>query len=172
MFGYDCSHHGNKIGLRELRRRHPRSLKGASLSQVMDIARRMGFMCRPLRLDLEHLKELQLPCIPHWDLNHFVVLKCVRKRDVIVFDPLLGKRVLPLAEFSRHFTGVALEPSPGADLRPSAPPAHDHAVDWQGYRPVARVGFDLDSVDGAAGLRASGPSFMQWIVDHVLIAIF
>ena len=97
-----ASHHGNRIGLRELRRRHSLSLKGATLSLVMDIAAQMGFMCRPLRLDLEHLAELQLPCILHWDLNHFVVLTRVRKRDVTLLDPAFGKRVLPLAEFSQH----------------------------------------------------------------------
>ncbi|WP_182266755.1 peptidase domain-containing ABC transporter [Stenotrophomonas maltophilia] len=167
-----ASHHGNRIGLRELRRRHSLSLKGATLSQLMDIAAQMGFMCRPLRLDLEHLAELKLPCILHWDLNHFVVLTRVRKRDVAILDPAFGKRVLTLAEFSQHFTGIALELSPGADMRPSAPP------------PAIAISQLTGRVSGlwrALGLILLlslalqvfvllAPFFMQWIVDQVLIA--
>lgn len=167
-----ASHHGNRIGLRELRRRHSLSLKGATLSQVMDIATQMGFMCRPLRLDLEHLSELQLPCILHWDLNHFVVLTRVRKRDVTVLDPAFGKRVLPLAEFSQHFTGIALELSPSAEMRPTKrPPAI--AISqltgkvsglWRALGLVLVLSLALQVFVLLA------PFFMQWIVDHVLIA--
>lgn len=167
-----ASHHGNRIGLRELRRQHSLSLKGATLSQLMDIAAKMGFMCRPLRLDLEHLAELKLPCILHWDLNHFVVLTRVHKRHVTVLDPALGKRVLALAEFSQHFTGIALELSPGADMRPSAPP------------PAIAISQLTGRVSGlwrALGLILLlslalqvfvllAPFFMQWVVDQVLIA--
>ncbi|HDS1631988.1 MULTISPECIES: peptidase domain-containing ABC transporter [Stenotrophomonas] len=167
-----ASHHGNRIGLRELRRRHSLSLKGATLSQLMDIAAKMGFMCRPLRLDLEHLAELKLPCILHWDLNHFVVLTRVHKRHVTVLDPALGKRVLALADFSQHFTGIALELSPGADMRPSAPP------------PAIAISQLTGRVSGlwrALGLILLlslalqvfvllAPFFMQWVVDQVLIA--
>lgn len=55
-----AAHYGNRIGLRELRRRHSLSLKGATLAQIMEIGGggQMDFMCRPLRLDLEHLGEL------------------------------------------------------------------------------------------------------------------
>lgn len=167
-----ASHHGNRIGLRELRRRHSLSLKGATLSQLMDIAAQMDFMCRPLRLDLEDMAELKLPCILHWDLNHFVVLTRVRRRDVTVLDPAFGKRVLTLAEFSQHFTGIALELSPSADMRPSAPP------------PAIAISQLTGRVSGlwrALGLILLlslalqvfvllAPFFMQWVVDQVLIA--
>lgn len=167
-----ASHHGNRIGLRELRRRHSLSLKGATLSQVMDIAAQMGFMCRPLRLDLEHLDELQLPCILHWDLNHFVVLTRVRKRDVTVLDPAFGRRVLSLGEVSKHFTGIALELSPGAEMRPTdRPPAIA----------ISQLTGKVSGLWRALGLVLAlslalqvfvllAPFFMQWIVDHVLIA--
>lgn len=167
-----ASHYGDRIGLRELRRRHSLSLKGATLAQVMDIAAQMGFICRPLRLDLEHVGELQLPCVLHWDLNHFVVLSRTRKRSVTVLDPAIGRRVMSMEEFSQHFTGVALELSPSADLRLSSP------------RPAIPISQLTGTVSGL--WRALGmililslalqvfvllaPFFMQWIVDHVLIA--
>lgn len=61
---------GMKLGLAEMRRRFPLSLKGASLSRLMVVAGQLSFQCRPLRLDMEHLGELKLPCILHRDLNH------------------------------------------------------------------------------------------------------
>jgi len=167
-----ASHYGNRIGLRELRRRHSLSLKGATLAQLMDIAGKLGFMCRPLRLDLEHLVELQLPCILHWDLTHFVVLTHVRKCSVTVHDPAFGKRDLPLEEFSRHFTGIALELSPTADFRPSPSPPAIAISQLTGkvsglWRSLALI-FSLSIALQVFVLLA--PFFMQWTVDHVLIA--
>src|SRR5690606_5966671 len=69
-----ASAHGLHLGLGELRRRFPMSLKGARLGQLIQIAQRLGLAARPLRLALEELGQLRLPCILHWDLNHFVVL--------------------------------------------------------------------------------------------------
>jgi len=138
----------------------------------MDIATHMGFMCRPLRLDLEELTELKLPCILHWDLNHFVVLTRVRKRRVTVLDPAFGKRVLALEEFSQHFTGIALELSPGVELRPSEPvPAIS----------ISQLTGRVSGLWRALGLILLlslalqvfvllAPFFMQWVVDQVLIA--
>ena len=77
--------HGLKLDLGDLRRRFPVSLKGARLQQLTSHAAALGFSSRPRRLDLEELKDLQRPCILHWDLNHFVVLKQVGRRAT--FDP-------------------------------------------------------------------------------------
>jgi ATP-binding cassette subfamily B protein RaxB len=55
---------------------------------------------------------LQLPCILHWDLNHFVVLKSVGKKSITVLDPAVGEVKYTRAEFSEHFTGIALELTP------------------------------------------------------------
>ncbi|MCZ8236473.1 MAG: peptidase domain-containing ABC transporter [Inhella sp.] len=72
---------------------------------------------RPLRLDLEELNQLQTPCVLHWDLNHFVVLKRVTRKGAVILDPAVGERHLTTAEISRHFTGVALELTPNADFK-------------------------------------------------------
>lgn len=167
-----ATHHGCAIDLRGMRRAHPLSLKGATLSQLLDIASKMGFMCRPLRLDLEDLGKLQLPCILHWDLNHFVVLSGVRKRGVTIVDPAFGKRTLPLSEFSRHFTGVALELSPTAELcaTPAVPAISVAQLTgkvsglWRALGMIVLLSLALQVFVLLA------PFLMQWIVDHVLIA--
>ncbi|MEB0233305.1 cysteine peptidase family C39 domain-containing protein, partial [Undibacterium sp. 10I3] len=74
---------------------------------------------RPLRLELEELDQLALPCILHWNLNHFVVLKKITKNwqgkvTLFLLDPAVGERRVTLQEASAHFTGVACELSPSA----------------------------------------------------------
>jgi ATP-binding cassette subfamily B protein RaxB len=112
------SYHGHHIDLNTLRRRHPVSLKGATLRALIQVASQMHFVCRPLRFDLGHLKRLNMPAIVHWDMNHFVVLKSVTSRGILVHDPASGERFYPIAEASKHLTGVALELSPSQEFRP------------------------------------------------------
>jgi ATP-binding cassette, subfamily B, bacterial CvaB/MchF/RaxB len=114
--------HGRFQDLQALRRLCGVSLKGATLRQLMEHAERIGFSSRPLRLELSELAELRVPCILHWDLNHFVVLKKLARRGrvAVVLDPAVGERRMSLEEVSRHFTGVALELWPHADFKPQA----------------------------------------------------
>jgi ATP-binding cassette, subfamily B, bacterial CvaB/MchF/RaxB len=112
------SYHGRRIDLNTLRRRHPVSLKGATLRALIQVASQMHFVCRPLRFELGHLKRLHMPTIVHWDMNHFVVLKSVTSRGILVHDPALGERFYPIAEASKHLTGVAVELSPSEGFRP------------------------------------------------------
>lgn len=109
-----ASHFGNHTELSVLRRRFSISLKGATLAQLIRHAASMGMTPRPLRLGMDDLPALRFPCILHWDLNHFVVLKRVRKDiwgrlSFIIADPAVGERRLTTTEMSRHFTGIALE---------------------------------------------------------------
>ncbi len=111
--------HALQLDLSEVRRRFAVSLKGATLQQLITHAGQLNFSSRPLRLELDELSQLQLPCILHWDLNHFVVLQKVGLGHITILDPAVGERKLPLVEVSRHFTGVALELTPNADFKPA-----------------------------------------------------
>lgn len=107
----------------ELRRRYGFSLKGATLKDVLGVADHLGLASRPLRLELEELNQLRTPCLLHWDLNHFVVLKSVSRNGIVIHDPSDGVRKLNFTEVSRHFTGVAVELSPTGGFEPAeAPP--------------------------------------------------
>jgi ATP-binding cassette subfamily B protein RaxB len=98
-FGYSCE-------LGDLRRRFAVSLKGATMTQLVRHAATLELSARPLSLELEEVPELQLPCILHWDLKHFVVLKKVHKSlagatSVTLVDPAVGERRMTLAVESR-----------------------------------------------------------------------
>lgn len=104
-----ASYHGHRLDLNTLRRRHPVSLRGATLRGLMQVASQLHMACRPLRFEIDDLRELTLPAILHWDMNHFVVLSRVGAKRITIHDPAVGVRTLPIAEASQHLTGVALE---------------------------------------------------------------
>ncbi len=108
-------HHTDLIGLRM---RYPVSSRGLHLGHLMEIAGDLQLDSRPVRVDLEDMKSLDLPCILHWDMNHFVVCKAVDKKRVYIHDPGIGVRSLSFAEVSKSFTGVALEVFPRNDFAP------------------------------------------------------
>lgn len=111
--------HGHKVNLPGLRQRHPTSIKGVKLAELMAVASDLELAPRALRLDLEELSKLQLPAILHWDLNHFVVLEATgRNGAVTIVDPEVGRRRITARELGRHFTGVALELQPTPDFKP------------------------------------------------------
>lgn len=107
-----ASYHGHKTDLATLRHKFPISLRGVTLQTLIEIADKLDFACRPLRLELDELDQLQTPTILHWDMNHFVVLKRVTPNYIIIHDPAQGIRKVPLKEVSDHFTGIALELTP------------------------------------------------------------
>ena len=107
-----AGYHGLKIDLPGLRRQFHISLRGANLAHLLRFAARLELAGRPLRLELEDLEYLQTPCILHWDMNHFVVLRKATGKHIYLHDPALGVRKMTYAQASRHFTGVALELRP------------------------------------------------------------
>jgi len=110
-------YHGHDVDLNGLRQRFALSLAGMSLRSLMGLADQLGFASRPLRVELSALAKVQAPAILHWDLNHFVVLRAVTAKHAVIHDPAVGIRTVPLAELSKHFTGVVLELMPAANFR-------------------------------------------------------
>src|SRR5205823_15023145 len=113
-----ASFNGLHTDMPTLRQRFQLSLKGATMVDLTRIAGQMQLNPRALRAEMEHLPQLQLPCVLHWDLNHFVVLTQVSHGKAVIHDPARGVRHVVLDELSKHFTGVVLELTPAADFRP------------------------------------------------------
>ncbi len=107
-----AGYHGYQTSLTELRRKFTVSLKGVNLRSLTVAADQLGLSGRGLRCELEDLRQLKTPCILHWGLNHFVVLKKAGRNTATIHDPARGKRVMALTELSKHFTGVVLELTP------------------------------------------------------------
>lgn len=107
-----CGHYGKNIDLITLRRKFNLSTRGINLSGLINMAGELGLATRPLSLELDELSSLRMPCILHWEFNHFVVLISVRRNCAVLHDPAQGRRTVNLSELSQCFTGVALEAWP------------------------------------------------------------
>lgn len=169
-----AGYHGYRTDLLSLRQRFAISLKGATLKSLIDIAAALQLSARPLRLELEDLDKLQAPCILHWDLNHFVVLKQVLRNGsgILIHDPARGEVRVPTTEVSTRFTGVALELTPT--------PRFEKKEEKQRIRLREMLG-------SVSGLKRSliqilllalalevfalvSPFLMQWVVDGAILS--
>jgi ATP-binding cassette subfamily B protein RaxB len=111
------SFYGHGLSVAEARARFSPSSKGATLNELLGIAKALNLNAKAVKLDLPALPQLPLPAVVHWDFNHFVVLTEVGPDGVRINDPAMGARSLSMDEFSRHFTGVALQLSPSDEFQ-------------------------------------------------------
>lgn len=167
-----AAHHGQRSDLPTLRQRFSLSLKGATLADLVRMAGQMQLNARPLRAELAHLPQLNLPCVLHWDLNHFVVLAAVRRGVAVIHDPARGVRRLPLGEVSRHFTGVVLELMPGTGFESRT--ERQQVGLRQLLGPVSGLKRSLAQIFLLAlaleVFMLLAPFFLQWVVDGALLS--
>lgn len=137
----------------------------------------MRLTTRPLRLDLHEFPQLALPCILHWNLNHFVVLVDVRKNwqgktILTVQDPAVGERRLTLEEASDCFTGIALEIAPAPDFKQSNESRNISVKDLTGHIiGLRRAVFQILMLAVALELLTIiGPLFNQFVIDEVIVS--
>ncbi|MCR1025760.1 peptidase domain-containing ABC transporter [Cellulophaga baltica] len=67
-------HYKKNISIQKLRILCETTRTGSSLLGISDASEKMGFRSLGVKLTLEKLKEAPLPCILHWNNEHFVVL--------------------------------------------------------------------------------------------------
>ncbi len=167
-----ASHLGHRIDLPTLRSRFSVSLKGVTMVDLVRIAGQLHLNPRALRAEMEHLPQLVTPCVLHWDLNHFVVLKEVRGGSAVIHDPAHGVRRLPLAEVSRHFTGIVLELTPLAEFTTRTERQSVSLRQLLGR--VSGLKRSLVQIFALAlaleAFMLLSPFFLQWVVDDVLVS--
>ncbi|MFY9131186.1 MAG: NHLP family bacteriocin export ABC transporter peptidase/permease/ATPase subunit [Saccharofermentanales bacterium] len=103
------AYHGKYVPLDKLRVDTGVSRDGCRASKIMQGSRKYGFETEGYRMGLEALlKEDRLPCIIHWNFNHFVVFEGVKGKYAYLNDPARGRRKLTKQELDEGFTGVVL----------------------------------------------------------------
>ncbi|MEU4769248.1 peptidase domain-containing ABC transporter [Actinosynnema sp. NPDC023794] len=110
--------HGTEVTLQGLREKFPISVRGTTIADLVAMGSALDMAPRAVKAELEQLRQLAVPCILHWDMNHFVVLESADRRYAHVVDPASGPRRVPLSDVSKHFTGVALELQAPASWQP------------------------------------------------------
>src|SRR5829696_4321477 len=162
--------HGYQVDLGTLRRRYPPSLNGVTLRALIQVAQHLDFVCRPLRFELQHLRQLRRPAILHWDLNHFVVLRAGSRKGIVVHAPASGQKFFPMSEASKHVTGVALEVTPAEgfsrrDERTRLP----FSVFWTQLTGSGHVLAQIFALSVLLQLFVlAGPFYMQLTIDEVI----
>ena len=96
---------------------------GASALSILNAASWYGLRGRGVKLELDELQWLTPGAILHWEFNHFVVFERVRGGTIEIVDPALGRRRVPLEQFGRSFTGVALLLEQSDAFEPNVPGA-------------------------------------------------
>ena len=115
--------HGKRYSLEGLREKSFITREGVSMLGISEAAEKIGFRSICVQVGFEKLKEAPLPCIIHWNQQHFVVIYKLTDKHVWVADPGAGKLKYTKEEFcncwlssrkNEENTGVALllEPTP------------------------------------------------------------
>jgi len=119
-----AKYYGKIYSLQTLREKAFATREGVSLLSISNAAEQLGFRTRGVKLSYDSLKlSSQLPCIVHWNQNHFVVVYKINDKFVWVSDPAHGLMKYSKDDFMKRWAsdklddipvGVALllEPSP------------------------------------------------------------
>ena len=102
-----CVHYGKKYSQDFLSNICYATTEGVSLLGIKDAAVKIGLYTISGRVTLENLSSATLPCILHWNQNHFVVLYKVKKGSKFyIADPGKGLLSYTIGEFKQHWIEV------------------------------------------------------------------
>lgn len=75
-------YYGHSYNLQTLREKSYITRQGVSMLGVSDAAESIGMHTQGVRITFDQLvKDVQLPCILHWNQNHFVVCYAIKKKS-------------------------------------------------------------------------------------------
>ncbi len=100
-----AKHYGKVINTQQLRSLSETNREGSSLLGLSSAVEGIGFHSLGVRLSFATLREANLPCILHWNNNHYVVAYKIKKNTVFISDPAHGLISYPKNEFVRHWIG-------------------------------------------------------------------
>ena len=99
-----CKYFGREYSLDSLSKLCFATTEGVSMLGINEAANTLGLHTVSARATTTMFGEAPLPCILHWDQNHFVVLYKVKKgKKFYIADPGKGKTTYNLEEFRRHW---------------------------------------------------------------------
>ena len=104
--------HGKEYSLNFLRERSYITNAGVSMQGISDAAESIGYRTMGVRISFQQLvDEAQLPCIVHWNQNHFVVVYKIKKdgEAIYVADPGHGLLTYTKEEFLKSWLSTQAE---------------------------------------------------------------
>ena len=131
-----ASYYGKNYGLRYLRERCFLTRDGVSLLGIIEASKKIGFSVVPGKLQVNDIDSKDLPCILHWNKNHFVVLHKIsrnfltKKLTYKIADPGHGFVSLDNEKFKKSWLsdgkkGIALFLEPTDEFYKQTPPTEE-----------------------------------------------
>ena len=123
-----CTYYGKDYSSEYLSKLCFATNEGVSMFGISYAAERLGLNVKCGRLAIDDLDKIHLPCILHWNQNHFVVLYRIGRnmRKFYIADPAKGRITCSRADMERHWVsmtsdgkavGIAMTLVPTPDFR-------------------------------------------------------
>lgn len=114
-----AKHYGKTIPIQQLRINSETTREGSSLLGLSDAAEKIGFRTLGIKADILKITKVPMPCILHWNKNHYVVLYKIKSPSSVfpkgrnhnksstfyVSDPAHGLISYNKEEFLKHWIG-------------------------------------------------------------------
>jgi ATP-binding cassette subfamily B protein len=98
-------HYGITLNIQTLRQLSETTREGSNLLNISDAAEKIGFRSLGVKLNVTQLEEAPLPCVLHWNSNHYVVLYKIKKGIFYISDPAIGLIEYTEQEFLKFWIG-------------------------------------------------------------------
>ncbi len=114
-----AKHFKKSINIQQLRKLSETTRIGSSLLGISEATEQLGFRSLSVKISLEKLLEAPLPCILHWNKNHYVVLYKIKSPSSVfpkgrnlkkgetffISDPAHGLLKYNKQDFLKHWIG-------------------------------------------------------------------
>jgi ATP-binding cassette subfamily B protein len=100
-----AKHYEKSISLQYIRTISETLRSGSSLLGLSNAAEKLGYRSLGVKISIKDLKEAPLPCILHWNNNHYVVLYKIKKSTFYISDPAHGLLKYNQEDFLKHWIG-------------------------------------------------------------------
>lgn len=138
-----AKYYGKIIGIQDLRNFSETTREGSNLLFLSEAAEKIGFRTLGVKLNLETLQEAPLPCVLHWNKEHYVVLYDIKKGKYHISDPAFGLLEYTQEEFLKFWIGLNADESTQegiALLLDPTPQFHQSEFDKEDSK---KIGFGL-----------------------------
>ncbi|WP_281322866.1 peptidase domain-containing ABC transporter [Flavobacterium aestivum] len=100
-----AKYYGKSINIQELRDYSETTREGSNLLFLSDAAEKIGFRTLGVKLNLKSLDEVPLPCVLHWNKEHYVILYNIKKGRYFISDPGFGLIDYSESDFIKFWIG-------------------------------------------------------------------
>ncbi len=106
-------HYGKSISMQTLRNKTEIGKEGVNLLGISNAAGSIGYRTQAAQLTYNQIiNDAQLPCILHWNQNHFVVLYKAGRNSFAIADPGKGLIKISKKEFLQQWASNTIDKEP------------------------------------------------------------